>query len=676
MKLLNRFLITFSLIFVFELVTIAGWSYFKLKYDNQIPKVILDKVSVVDERILDTIVLQFKMKNFNAIDLIAYKVLELNSVDDFKIFWKSSLKSIVDSLELNDCRERRNVTVCLDKKSNVTSFIPLKSSEVVIGYLNLKKRYKANDSISKEVLFSVSVTVLTVFVVNLLGLIVFWYLLLGPELKKLLLVFELKNLDRSISITEFNIIQQKFFSILSDLTKSENEKVSLESKVATINLANQVSHDIRSPLEVIKSFKNDFNRLPEEIRSSLLSSVNRIEEITFLLLSKHKKNYENTIASEELVSLVRSVITEKKLEYRLSHILIEFEAMVPFCFSSISRGIFKGIISNLLNNAYDATGLKEGKIVVIISEDGDFNLISVKDYGDGIPDKLKDKIFQKGFSTKLDGHGLGLSSALFEIESIGGSFYFESSKSNGTTFFIKLLKSHRSSAFVNRINLFKYDDVIVLDDDLNFHQIWKSKLKNYHGRTTYFTNFEDFKNFSSKIENFFLITDFDLGSDKLNGFQIIKSQNLSQRSILVTARYEELELRKRCEAEKVKLYSKSEVSLFQIQDSLPTCVLIDDDKLIRYNWELKFRAKNIQIFTFSSIEEFLSCSSDFDKSIFVFIDSNLGNEIKGEIASREIYDLGFQNIYIASGYTKSQIDLNFWIIDVVPKNPEDAIVVF
>jgi len=229
---------------------------------------------------------------------------------------------------------------------------------------------------------------------------------------------------------------------------------------------------------------------------------------------------------------------------------------------------------------------------------------------------------------------------------------------------------------VNRINLFKYDDVIVLDDDLNFHQIWKSKLKNYHGRTTYFTNFEDFKNFSSKIENFFLITDFDLGSDKLNGFQIIKSQNLSQRSILVTARYEELELRKRCEAEKVKLYSKSEVSLFQIQDSLPTCVLIDDDKLIRYNWELKFRAKNIQIFTFSSIEEFLSCSSDFDKSIFVFIDSNLGNEIKGEIASREIYDLGFQNIYIASGYTKSQIDLNFWIIDVVPKNPEDAIVVF
>jgi signal transduction histidine kinase len=66
--------------------------------------------------------------------------------------------------------------------------------------------------------------------------------------------------------------------------------------------------------------------------------------------------------------------------------------------------------------------------------------ISVQDNGNGIPDAIKDKIFQPFFTTKPTGQGTGLGLSLaydIVVKGHGGSLAVESTPGDGTSFVIQ-----------------------------------------------------------------------------------------------------------------------------------------------------------------------------------------------------------------------------------------------
>ncbi len=67
-------------------------------------------------------------------------------------------------------------------------------------------------------------------------------------------------------------------------------------------------------------------------------------------------------------------------------------------------------------------------------------LITVSDNGNGIPQKIVDKIFQPFFTTKPTGQGtgLGLSLSYDIMKAHGGEIKVESKEKEGTTFIIQL----------------------------------------------------------------------------------------------------------------------------------------------------------------------------------------------------------------------------------------------
>jgi signal transduction histidine kinase len=69
----------------------------------------------------------------------------------------------------------------------------------------------------------------------------------------------------------------------------------------------------------------------------------------------------------------------------------------------------------------------------------------VKDTGSGIPDKLKDKIFDPFYSTKEGGTGLGLSISKKIIESYGGTLTQSDSEGGGACFAIFLPEQNSSN---------------------------------------------------------------------------------------------------------------------------------------------------------------------------------------------------------------------------------------
>ncbi len=94
-------------------------------------------------------------------------------------------------------------------------------------------------------------------------------------------------------------------------------------------------------------------------------------------------------------------------------------------------------------------------------------------------------------------------------------------------------------------------------------------------------------------------------------------------------------------------------------------ILIDDDELIRMSWELMASRKGDILKAYSSIEDFLKEKEIYNSEVKIYVDSSLGNGVKGEEESKKIFDAGFKNIYLASGYVFET--LPEWIIGQVGK---------
>jgi signal transduction histidine kinase len=95
--------------------------------------------------------------------------------------------------------------------------------------------------------------------------------------------------------------------------------------------------------------------------------------------------------------------------------------------------------NNLLKNAIEATPQgRTGEIEIDHLITNKHILLSIKDNGNGIPENLREKIFEPNFTTKSSGTGLGLAFVKNSIENAGGKVWFETELSQGTTFYISL----------------------------------------------------------------------------------------------------------------------------------------------------------------------------------------------------------------------------------------------
>lgn len=99
------------------------------------------------------------------------------------------------------------------------------------------------------------------------------------------------------------------------------------------------------------------------------------------------------------------------------------------------------VINNMISNAIQAYNGKTEQNIDLILNKVDSNLvISIKDYGCGLPQKVKEKLFKEMITTKgKNGTGIGLYMSYSTIKAhFNGNITFESEEGKGTTFNIIL----------------------------------------------------------------------------------------------------------------------------------------------------------------------------------------------------------------------------------------------
>jgi len=97
-------------------------------------------------------------------------------------------------------------------------------------------------------------------------------------------------------------------------------------------------------------------------------------------------------------------------------------------------------------------------------------------------------------------------------------------------------------------------------------------------------------------------------------------------------------------------------------------ILIDDDMLIHAVWAQMAKDKDKSLRCYSSVTEFMSAATGFDLDTPIYIDSSLSAGERGEVRAKEIFDLGFKCIYLATGYEASTFAPVEWIKGVVGKD--------
>lgn len=480
----------------------------------------------------------------------------------------------------------------------------------------------------------------------------------------------------------FSDLGFKINSLLDNLLFLNSKLVEQEKIKNQITLSSQLAHDIRSPLSALDMSIKSLDKVDPSQKQLIRSAINRIHDIANNLVGKNEKmNNDSSVESTLLSSVLSQIISEKRTEYRnLNRISIDF----PFStneyglFSEINSYELKRIISNLINNSIEANDKDEGFIEVRLENTADYNQIVISDNGKGISKENIDSIFKEGVSIdKSDGTGLGLFHAKNTIESWSGFITCESELQVSTVFTIRLPKSNSPSSFVKSIEIDSNQNIVIVDDDSSIHQVWKGRLESLKVDTSKLSIFSDPKMFltwyeANKDENATYLFDFEFLGHELNGLSLVEAVSASNK-YLVTSRYEEDHIKNKCSEYSIGLIDKGMIGFIPMsveikqEKTLKSHILIDDDDLIHMSWKYEAKKCEVELDCYNTVEEFLAKSECYSKDSIIYVDSNLANDIKGEVESEKIHKAGFSNIYLSTGYAPSDLEKPSWIKEIVGK---------
>jgi PAS domain S-box-containing protein len=236
----------------------------------------------------------------------------------------------------------------------------------------------------------------------------------------------------------------QYLAIRNDITerKKQEEVLHRQDKLAAVGqLAAGVAHEIRNPLTSMKGY-TEFLQLDEkdperlEFLNIILDEIERVNMIVedFMVLAKPKAV---ELEEKNVVPVIKNVISLLEFEARKRNVRLHFDCNQDIIQIKCDENRLKQVFLNFIKNGIEA--MPNGGDLNVRTFIHDNNVqISIQDTGVGIPQEKLRKLGEPFFTTKKNGHGLGLMVSFKIIESHNGKVFVESEPNKGTTFNILL----------------------------------------------------------------------------------------------------------------------------------------------------------------------------------------------------------------------------------------------
>lgn len=473
--------------------------------------------------------------------------------------------------------------------------------------------------------------------------------------------------------------------LLKTITQYQNEQISIELGKTIA----QVAHDIRSPLIAMQTFvESSADKLDEQDRLFLRNTFQRIDEIAQNLVARYKGNVIESQEKNQLLLVaiaIFEILNEKRVEYKNRQITFEtdIDGQAYFALIQAHKTEFRRILSNLINNAANAMP-DGGMIKVSLASDGVYWNIVIQDQGVGIShERIQDLLAtEPSAQAKI---GLGLSHAKAQLTALKGRLNIQSREGEGTCVQIQLPKAVSPAWLCQSLPLSRQGYIAVVDDDQTIHDTWNTKLVTQlqlpADRIFHFKIPQAFIawRLSESISPLTILCDYEFMNATENGLDVLSQVNAAQK-ILVTSHYNEEPIIQRCLELGVKLLPKHLVPfmVMSLEENKPApitndqpydLVFIDNEPYNIDMWERFAKVKKVKLKTYASTEAFWQEKDRFPLATPIYIDQDFGESQEMGVAfSRRLYEAGFTELYIATGYMLPS-DEYTWLKGIVSKKP-------
>ena len=472
--------------------------------------------------------------------------------------------------------------------------------------------------------------------------------------------------------------------------ENEARKVQLEAQERFTKAANQVAHDIRSPLASLLMIVKTCEEIPERERIALRAVSIRINDIANNLLHQYKLETpelsQETEAREPILlsATLLQLLTEKKFEYQDSFIVFDchFEDSAQFAFIEIELSAFTRMISNVINNAVEAREGKDCAVILKLDATTEWVTVTILDKGKGMSPALIEKIMNNEVVTegKIDGTGIGLTQVRETLRRNYGAMTIDSKVGSGTKIILKFPRTNMPTWMTDDISLLSDNIVVVLDDDRSIHVAWDTRFQDIlkqapNIKVHHFEDGQETLAFigaltESEKRRTLLLTDFELLKQNLNGLDVIEKASI-EHSILVTRHYANLKVQNRATQLGTKILPKqlaSEVPIHIASNAVNAdnksigneatqlkqvdAIWVDDDEAFTKNLELfLFDEKNVDFF--NDPNQFLKQVVHYRRDSRIYLDNNFkaAHKVNGLDIANQLHELGYSCITIVSGDT-------------------------
>ncbi|MFN8258763.1 MAG: HAMP domain-containing sensor histidine kinase [Bacteroidales bacterium] len=349
--------------------------------------------------------------------------------------------------------------------------------------VNFKYIFSISDSFQVKINLNLVIIIFISFFIILL-------LCLYNRLKKKILnkklldqKHEIGKQNRSLEKANFELkeyaeeLKQQKEEIIAQAESLENALKNLrELNEFKEGLIAMIVHDLKNPLNIILNNSNDkFVLQPAGQMLNMVNNILDVQKYETVKMPVFPARLDLNSAIENSILKVNHLIIQKAIQ------IGNFIPEKLFAFADLE--LLDRIMVNLLTNAIKYTPMN-GKISINteLSEYGKLK-ISISDNGPGIPDALRDRVFDKftqiiakksGFTRST---GLGLTFCKLAVEAQGGNIGVDSIVGQGTTFWFTL-PSQEKELFKNEALIIKEENFSLKTDDFKFFIPFFEKLRN------------------------------------------------------------------------------------------------------------------------------------------------------------------------------------------------------
>jgi len=259
--------------------------------------------------------------------------------------------------------------------------------------------------------------------------------------------------------------QRRYVGIIRDVTEMrqaqqqvrhlEEQLLHADRLVILGELTAGIAHEINQPLTAIADYADAggsiIDRIDEAPAADMRSICDRIggqarraAEVVQRLRGLVRSG-SSSKARHDLNEIIRNILLLFEFETKRTGTRIRFFPCLELEKLYVDDIQIQQIMVNLVKNSLDAiaeAGQTDGRVEIHVRTSQSEVLVTVTDNGPGVPEQLRDKLFDSFFTTKPKGVGLGLSICKSIASAHGGTLRHEQPPQRGSRFVLSLPLRH------------------------------------------------------------------------------------------------------------------------------------------------------------------------------------------------------------------------------------------